>query len=220
MECANCGKEFGDGVNCQNCGVDRVTGLGSYSGYDRPAGSHKYHSSRGSSRYSSNNGEFSSMKTTICYVCSEIIPAGSMFCPYCKKELLVTCPKCGKTYSTQYSVCNQCGANRHDYYLKQEAKKQEKKRQEKEEQYIREAQNIKDSFIPSKASILVLPLTALILFVLTPLCPFSGPGVLGVVIVGAILLWGIAYMISESIGQSKTTRWKEEHPNDPRSKYL
>ena len=33
MKCAACGKEFGDGGNCQNCGVDRVTGLANYSGY-------------------------------------------------------------------------------------------------------------------------------------------------------------------------------------------
>ena len=32
MKCAVCGKEFGDGTNCQNCGVDRVIGLGNYSG--------------------------------------------------------------------------------------------------------------------------------------------------------------------------------------------
>ena len=73
-----------------------------------------------------------STKTTICYACSEIIPAESMFCPYCKKELLVTCPKCGKIYSSQYSVCNKCGTDRHDYYLKQEARKQEARRREKE----------------------------------------------------------------------------------------
>ncbi len=132
MKCSNCGREFGNDINCQNCGVDRVTGLGNYNGYDRPTGNHEYHNSRGSSRYSSNNGEFVSTKTTVCYACSEIIPADSMFCPYCKKELLVTCPKCGKTYSTQYSVCNQCGTDRHDYYLKQEARKQEARRREKE----------------------------------------------------------------------------------------
>ena len=85
MKCAVCGKEFGSGINCQYCGVDRVTGLGNYNGYDRPTGNHEYYNSRGSSRYSSNNGEFASTKTTICYACSEIIPAESMFCPYCKK---------------------------------------------------------------------------------------------------------------------------------------
>lgn len=132
MRCSICGKEFGDGIKCQNCGVDRFTGLGNYNGYDRPTGNHEYYNSRGSSRYSSNNGEFASTKTTICYACSEIIPAESMFCPYCKKELLVTCPKCGKIYSTQYSVCNKCGTDRHDYYLKQEARKQEARRREKE----------------------------------------------------------------------------------------
>lgn len=36
MKCALCGKEFGSGVNCQNCGADRVTGLANYSGYSIP----------------------------------------------------------------------------------------------------------------------------------------------------------------------------------------
>ena len=130
MKCSNCGKEFGSGTNCQNCGIDRVSGLANYSGYDSLTGSHEYHNSRGSSRNSSNNGDFASTKTTVCYNCSEIIPTDSMFCPYCKKELLVTCPKCGKIYSTQYSVCNKCGTDRHDYYLKLEARKQETKRRE------------------------------------------------------------------------------------------
>ena len=33
MRCSKCGKEFGEGVNCQCCGVDRVTGLANYSSY-------------------------------------------------------------------------------------------------------------------------------------------------------------------------------------------
>lgn len=223
MKCSKCGKEFGGGANCQNCGVDRVTGLANYSGYDNGVGNSN-HSSHKKTEFVPNN-------ITACYACGEIIPADSTYCPYCKKKLLTTCKKCGNTYSTQYSVCNKCGTDRYEYYQEMQAKEKEEKRRkleetrkkhalEREKQFKMEAQYLKDSFIPSKASILALPLTALILFVLTPLCPFSGPGLLGVVIVGAILLWGIAYMISESIGQSKTTRWKEEHPNDPRSKYL
>lgn len=129
MKCSVCGKEFGGGAYCQNCGVDRVTGLGNYSGYEKPAGSYDYQGTN-SSQYNSPIG--GTPNTMVCYACSEIIPADSMFCPYCKKELLVTCPKCGKIYSTQYSVCNKCGTDRHDYYLKQEAQKQEARRREKE----------------------------------------------------------------------------------------
>jgi hypothetical protein len=41
------------------------------------------------------------------------------------------------------------------------------------------------------------------------------------VIIGvSILLWGISAMICGAIGESKIKNWKEEHPNDPRSKYL
>ena len=76
MKCANCGKEFGSGTNCQNCGIDRVSGLANYSGYDGHAGSKSYDSSN----YSGNT------KTTVCYACSEIIPVGSTFCPVCGKN--------------------------------------------------------------------------------------------------------------------------------------
>ena len=45
MKCANCGKEFGSGTNCQNCGIDRVSGLANYSGYNSPHGSNSYNPS-------------------------------------------------------------------------------------------------------------------------------------------------------------------------------
>jgi len=88
MRCSKCGKEFGEGVNCQNCGVDRVTGLANYNGY----GSSNYQGANTSYYDSSYN---SSPKTTVCYACSEIIPIGATYCPVCGKKLLVTCPKCG-----------------------------------------------------------------------------------------------------------------------------
>lgn len=124
MKCANCGKEFGSGTNCQNCGIDRVTGLGNYSGYNNPTGS--------SGNYSSNYGGYTSSKTTVCYSCGEIIPSDSEYCPYCSKELYVACPKCGHHYSSQFPACNKCGTNRSQYYRKLEAEKEEAKRLEKE----------------------------------------------------------------------------------------
>lgn len=124
MKCANCGKEFGSGTNCQNCGIDRVTGLGNYSGYNNPTGN--------SGNYSSNYGGYTSSKTTVCYSCGEIIPSDSEYCPYCSKELYVACPKCGHHYSSQFPACNKCGTNRSQYYRKLEAEKEEAKRLEKE----------------------------------------------------------------------------------------
>jgi len=124
MRCSKCGKEFGEGVNCQNCGVDRVTGLGNYSGYNNPTGSNGYNSS--------NYGGYTSSKTTVCYSCGEIIPSDSEFCPYCSKELYVACPKCGHLYSSQFPACNKCGTNRTQYYRKLEAEKEESRRLEKE----------------------------------------------------------------------------------------
>ncbi len=133
MKCAVCGKEFGNGANCQYCGVDRVTGLGNYSGYNDPTGSNGYNSS--------NYGGYTSSKTTVCYACGEIIPSNSEYCPYCSKELYVKCPKCGNTYSSQFPACNKCGTNRRQYYRQLEAEKEEARRLEekrKQEQERRE----------------------------------------------------------------------------------
>ena len=115
MRCSKCGKEFGTGTHCQHCGVDRVTGLANYNGYNNSGNSSGYNSS--------NYG--ASPKTTVCYACSEIIPLNSTFCPVCGKKLLVTCPKCGHEYSSQFPVCSKCGTNREEY--------NERKRKEEEE---------------------------------------------------------------------------------------
>lgn len=54
-----------------------------------------------------------------CYKCNNVIPGNSKFCPCCNIELYITCPKCGVKYSSQYSICNQCGTNREEYLLAQ-----------------------------------------------------------------------------------------------------
>ena len=125
MKCSVCGKEFGEGVACQNCGVDRVTGLANYSSY----GTSDYHGTNTSHYDSSFN---SSPNTMVCYSCGEIIPANSEYCPYCSKELYVTCPKCGKKYSSQFPACNKCGTNRNDYYEREKKKSEEKERKQRE----------------------------------------------------------------------------------------
>lgn len=119
MKCAVCGKEFGYGTNCQNCGVDRVTGLGNYNGYSSPSNGGK------------NQGAVGEPKTTnmVCYSCGEIIPSDSKFCPFCSKELYVICPQCGHKYSSQFPACNQCGTNRVKYF------EREKERLRKEEEF-------------------------------------------------------------------------------------
>ena len=124
MKCANCGKEFGNGVNCQNCGIDRVAGLANYSGYDSRVGSNSYDSS--------SYGGQTSPKTTVYYACNEIIPLGATYCPVCGKKLLVTCPNCGHEYSSQYPVCSKCGTNREEYNERRRREEEEKQRREKE----------------------------------------------------------------------------------------
>ena len=117
MRCSNCGKEFGTGTHCQNCGVDRVTGLANYNGYNN---------SGNSSEYNSPNYD-GSPRTTVCYACSEIIPLGVTYCPVCGKKLLVTCPNCGYEYSSQYSVCSECGTNRIEYEERKKKEEEEKR---------------------------------------------------------------------------------------------
>lgn len=124
MKCSNCGKEFGTGTHCQHCGVDRVTGLANYNGYNNSGESSDYNSS--------NYG--GSPKTTVCYACGEIIPVGSTFCPVCGRQLWVECPNCGSTYSTQYKICSKCGTNREVYYKQKEAEEQRALREEEERQ--------------------------------------------------------------------------------------
>lgn len=35
MKCSKCGKEFGNGSTCMNCGADRVSALGEFEGFGR-----------------------------------------------------------------------------------------------------------------------------------------------------------------------------------------
>ena len=55
-----------------------------------------------------------------CYNCNQVIPSDSAFCPWCKTELFTKCPKCGKTYSSQYTFCYSCGVNKDEYLIEQE----------------------------------------------------------------------------------------------------
>lgn len=78
-----------------------------------------------------------------CYKCDQVIPADSVFCPWCQTELFVTCPQCGNKYSSQYPSCNQCGINRENYLAEQKRREVERIRQEKlerEKQYDLERQ--------------------------------------------------------------------------------
>lgn len=122
MICNKCGKEFGNGSTCQNCGVDKVIALGVFSGYSVPG-------SNGStpmpqSSPSSSIPPFSSM---ICWKCGEVIPSESKFCPRCREELFVYCPKCGHKYSAQYTYCNQCGADHEGNLKEKEPRRQPEK---------------------------------------------------------------------------------------------
>ena len=136
MKCSVCGKEFGDGDNCQYCGTDRVSGLGKYDGYapkNSSTNNDKQVSAPRTKKQSANTNGY-----TLCYKCAEPIPDGSVYCPKCGTKLIVECPKCGHTYSSQYPICNQCGTDRVKYIAEQKRlaelrAAEEKRRQEEAE---------------------------------------------------------------------------------------
>ncbi len=109
MKCNICHKEFGEGVSCQHCGVDRVTALGNYQGYSPNAKATDIDSNKVQSV------GIAPKELEVCYACSEVIPAGSEYCPCCGKKLFENCPKCGNKYSSRYAICPHCGTNRIDY---------------------------------------------------------------------------------------------------------
>ena len=190
MKCSICGNEFGDGINCKNCGVDRVTGLGNYRGYNNPTGS--------SGNYSSNYGEFTSSKTTVCYSCGEVIPSDSEYCPYCSKELYVTCPKCGHKYSSQFPACNKCGTNRSQYYRKLEAEKEEarrleeKRRQEQERNERQHRQQNNQSYLFKIFGFLALIIGGVILVVI--ITEHGSLSINELMLVIALLIMGIIFL--------------------------
>lgn len=125
MKCSICKNEFGIGETCQHCGTDKVVALGNYNGYEAPV-SGAYNNS---STASASQPKMVTVDSMVCHACGEIIPASSKFCPHCSHSLWVECPKCGKTYSSQYPACSECGTNRKEYIEKQQ---QEKRMQEME----------------------------------------------------------------------------------------
>lgn len=139
MKCSVCGKEFGTGNNCQNCGTDKVTGLGNYNGYSSPSKKTTKNIYPTSNEEKLNQKTISEPKITIagsmvCYSCGEIIPDDSKFCPMCGRELFITCPTCGTVFSSQYYFCNQCGTNIKELLEKKEKKEQKRKERIKEKE--------------------------------------------------------------------------------------
>lgn len=210
MKCSVCGKEFGEGTNCQYCGVDRVTGLANFGSY----GTSDYQRTN----TSHNDLIYNSPKTMVCYACNEIIPSNSEYCPYCKKKLYETCPKCGATYSSQFKVCNKCGTDRREFLNRQRKEEEQIRKKEKEQQYKKEAQLVKGELKPS-LTIIYAPV-AIIMFIFF-LSWNSLSNFVSFIIPVLLFIWmAVSNSVCESIHNSKVSKWKQEHPNDPRCKYL
>ena len=124
MKCNICGKEFGNSVKCEHCGADRVAALGNYSGYIPSIVPNSVNNTQVFSESSVCN-ETKGTGFSVCYACGEVIPAEAKYCPKCAKKLYETCPKCGKTYSSQYTICQYCCADRIKYIEEQQRDAQE-----------------------------------------------------------------------------------------------
>lgn len=111
MKCNNCGQEFGPGLTCQHCGIDRVAGLADFSDGSIPKGGSN---SPNTSYSSSVSGQI------LCWNCGEIIPSNSKFCPFCGKEVAHKCPNCGHNFPAQFAHCPECGTNYEQFFKKAE----------------------------------------------------------------------------------------------------
>ena len=146
MKCSSCGKEFGDGTTCQYCGVDRVIGGASFSGYQMP-------SNIGTATHGIGEPAhvYQSETNTICVYCGEVIPADAKFCPFCAKKLYAKCPKCGHTYSSKYPVCPQCGTNREKFQAELIAREEERKRKAEAERLEKKrAEEMRQAWLEEK----------------------------------------------------------------------
>lgn len=218
MKCSNCGKEFGEGISCQYCGVDRVQGLANYSGYDKHVGSGNHNSSY--------KKEHISNKTTACYACGEIIPSDAEYCPYCRRKLYENCPKCGKRYSSQFKNCPKCGTNRVQYNKKLKAEEEEAKRRMENRWRIKnEANGLKEDMKAYWPLLIQIPIGTIAWFFIwgwfgvdelesTPIRK------LVVFSLTAVIFYAIGKFLCYVVTDWNIEKWKREHPNDPRSKYL
>jgi RNA polymerase subunit RPABC4/transcription elongation factor Spt4 len=224
MKCSVCSKEFGTGTHCQHCGVDRVTGLANYSGFDNHSRSTNHH-------YTDNAGQ-SSNNITACYSCGEIIPSDAEYCPYCRKKLYEECPKCGKTYSSQFDNCPKCGTNRVQYYNKLKAEEEEEKRRERkreeESKLKNEAYKLRnqlDEDLYQKKYFLIGAFggfTGLLvgLQIIDKNDPGLFPGLLVSFCLGFLAFWYPIRIYVDFKGKDNIEKWKEQHLNDPRRNYL
>lgn len=208
MKCSVCGKEFGEGTNCQYCGVDRVTGLANFGSY----GTSDY---QGTNTPHYNSSYNYSPKTMACYSCGEIIPLNSEYCPYCSKELYVTCPKCGHKYSSQFPACNKCGTNRVDY----------NKESERNQHTIEKAQELKNKMKAEWIYTVMIPFGVIAWFIIwewmgvenLEKAPIKKHAVFATIVVVCI---AVGKILCTVITDWNINKWKQEHPNDPRSKYI
>lgn len=247
MKCSKCGYEFGEGVTCQHCGVDRVTGLGNYSGYSP---NEDPYNSGGRNKNGSVSGNNYTVKsnTMICYKCGEIIPADSKFCPHCSINLYVTCPKCGYEYSSQYPACSKCGTNREKYneqiwkeeerqrkWREAERKRQEEEKKRREEwKKSPEGQAEQERIAREKAAKIrseieekhkrggletfCLIMGFISVFVGT-IVSFAISIVAGLTMLPFLVWLTKEIMPSDSV-EKEIQKWKQEHPNNEATPYL
>ena len=142
MKCNKCGEEFGKGETCQNCGADKVSALGKFTGYTtpKPRSIKKAIATPSPSPSTSiSSPQVEPVSSQVCWKCGEIIPLGN-FCPACGQELFRICPNCKTKYSSQYHICSNCGTDHRKYEKEQELERvRQKKREEEQKEEERRA---------------------------------------------------------------------------------
>lgn len=139
MRCNICGKEFGKGEKCQHCGADKVAALGEFEGFSN---AHQGASHTASSSHLASIHREEPALNQICWKCNEVIPADAIYCPVCRQELKRKCPKCGKSYSSQYHNCPYCGTNYKEFERELSIQKERKRESELKQARIREQRRI------------------------------------------------------------------------------
>lgn len=249
MRCNICGKEFGNGTQCQSCGIDRVRGLASYSGFSPSASrSSDIRQRNDAGKYVSANNTQSGDAFAACFACGEIIPNDSEYCPKCGKKLIEKCPNCGSICSTQYEYCNKCGTNRVEYFRAQKKREQEEKQkraqeeqrkreearrleleqlrqkqlQEEDSKKRAEALNLKGEITNQGETLHQIGL-AVVIIIAFIICLF----VIKNIVLGVLVFWPISLIALFKIHEvfrrkrekNRLEKYKNEHSDDWRIKY-
>ena len=249
MRCSKCGKEFGEDTNCQHCGVDRVTGLANYNGYGtsdyQGANTSHYDSSYNSSPKTMVCYACSEIIPSDSEYCPHCRKKLYETCPNCGHRYSSQYSNCNQCGTNRKEYYEQKEKERRAELERQ--KKEQEERVKKEQEQI-EAIKLRDNLKASKSIVtkcgIFLGVLSILMVLIGGILIFSEDYIkeffpsneeyysiaLSLFLYGVIIfilacfivpiLGKIGEKIEEKRTQHNVSQWKQEHPNDPRSKYL